>query len=218
MESTLLHSYLKGAKVRSQLRRSNCPAVFHQIKILFDRLYTRRSPAREEGRDEFSTRSSTEEENKYQHTTAATPDVLKPLVGNTSEVYLRGRINHGGVTYTTETTHLGNSVVEYYTSTSPRISTFGTIRHIYSKDGTNFLFAIAEQLPLDASSADPYAAYPHFRAKSYSTAQNLQLICVEPSAVCGHAARWVIESERAVILSLSRVRIYICFAFHLSYL
>lgn len=205
MESTLLHSYLKGARVRSWLRRPDCPVVFHQIKILFDRLYTRRSSAREEGRDEFSTRPASEEEREGVQMSASTPENLKPLVGNASKVYLRGRMIHGGITYATEKTHLGNSVVEYRTPSTPQISSFGMIQYIYSKDGSHFLFAIAQQLPLNISGEDPYAIYPHFHAQSYSTEKNPQLCCIEPSTILGHAARWVNGSECAVILSLSRV-------------
>jgi hypothetical protein len=198
MESTLLSSFLKGANLRRWLTRPDCPSVFKEIKCIFDKIYKPKRSDDPEG-DQANTDKPT--------STRSIPEDLRHMLKTVKNaVFLRAWINHHGTTYSSAVTHLGNSLIHFYPNGN-RNSPFvpGCIKYIYSLDGTNYTFAVQRQLPVDSDFHDPFACYPHFPAKTYSTLLSPSLEYVEADWIFCHFAQWIFSPEHVVILSLSRV-------------
>lgn len=198
MESTLLHSYLSGAKLRRWLSTSDSHPIFREVKELFDKIY---SP-RKVDVDQSSIYAA---HDGWPSPPRSTPTHLKTLVRG-GNVWLRARLSYRRIMYASSQTHLGNSLVHYYPGGNREVSMVpGCIKYIYSSDGQQYSFAVARQIPIHSVGVDPFSQYPHFSAKTYSTQLSGTLEQVEPEWVFSHYARWNINSEEAVILSLSKV-------------
>ncbi|KAG0699831.1 hypothetical protein DFH29DRAFT_754332, partial [Suillus ampliporus] len=119
---------------------------------------------------------------------------------------LRARLKFNGIVYSRASTHVGNSQVFYY-SQGDRLSSPvpGSIQHIYATPTGELVFAVHKLLPRHDQSIDPFAMYPHFPAKMYSSSSSSHLENVKVSWVVSHFARWAVSSDTVVILSLSRV-------------
>ncbi|KIN97523.1 hypothetical protein M404DRAFT_114097, partial [Pisolithus tinctorius Marx 270] len=105
--------------------------------------------------------------------------------------------------YSRFSTHDGNSLILFYPKGDYKCSPVpGTIKYIYGRDGV-FVFAVLRYSLLPhATESDPFAAYPHFPAKSYSSALSNHLETVESSWVVSHFARWAVADDRIIVLSL----------------
>jgi len=138
------------------------------------------------------------------------PVDLRPLLASFQrQIIIRARLRHNGVMLATSKTHIGNSLVQFYPRGNRSMLVPGSIKYIYQERG-RFVLAIQRQLPADDVS-DPYAIYPHFPAKLYSSSLSRELERVEPDWIYAHYARWKVSSTQSVVLSLSRVRhLYIC--------
>jgi hypothetical protein len=203
MESTLLESFLRAGKLKRWLAKPSCPAVIKECKQLFDKIYARK-PDGDHINDADDKISITH--------TCATPEDLRTLLANSEEVAISARVQHQGIMYSSSKTHLGNSLVLFYPRGSRTSSPIpGCIKYIYHKKGVAYL-AICHQLPANNTTPDPFALYPHFPAKVYSMQLSESLEQVELDWVFSHYARWNFSREHAVVLSLNRVCVSICYS------
>ena len=202
MESTLLHSFLRAGNLKRWLAKPDCPAVIKECKLLFDKIYSQKVPE-DHSRDgmhidDVGTTSNT------------IPINLRPLLAlSQRQIITHARVRHNGVIFATSKTHVGNSLVQFYPQGNRSTLVPGSIKYIYKEHG-KFVLAIQRQLPAD-DVFDPYAVYPHFPAKLYSSSLSQELERVETDWIYAHYARWKVSSTQSVVLSLSRVRHqYIC--------
>ncbi|KAF8166801.1 hypothetical protein K438DRAFT_2065086 [Mycena galopus ATCC 62051] len=117
----------------------------------------------------------------------------------------RAHYTHQGVNYLRASTHLGNSLVMYYPSSSAMSPIAGSIQRI-SAEGEQTYFHIQRQAPLPLGKFDPFLPFPHFPAKTYSSSMDDIIDKIQPISVLSHCARLEFSHDRAVILDLSRVR------------
>ncbi|OAX34555.1 hypothetical protein K503DRAFT_698508 [Rhizopogon vinicolor AM-OR11-026] len=124
---------------------------------------------------------------------------------------LCARLKFNGVIYSRASTHTGNSQVLFYPQGNRLLFPVpGSIQHIYATPAGELVLAVHRHLPLDRHDhhdhiIDPFAVYPDFPAKLYSSSLSSHLENVKVSWVTSHFAQWEISSDHAVILSLSRV-------------
>ena len=200
----MLHSYLKGSKLRAWLSRPDCPSAIQECKVLFDRAYYSRSCAPCLDVDNIDSL----EDFKVPETWNAThvPQDLQKLIRRPKAVLRANIKSTGGVVYSRCSAHVGNSLVLFYPDGNRAFHAIpGCIRYIYEHEGS-LRFAIQRQHVLPAAGmVDPYAAYPHFPARMYSSALEMDLESVKVSWVVSHYARWAISEDTVVVLSLCRV-------------
>ncbi|KAG2342976.1 hypothetical protein BDR05DRAFT_885235 [Suillus weaverae] len=69
------------------------------------------------------------------------------------------------------------------------------------------MFAVQRYIPLSGRGhyVDPFAMYPGFPAKLYSSSVSSHLENMKVAWVVGHFAQWEVSSDQAVVLSLSCV-------------
>ncbi|KAI6154901.1 hypothetical protein BKA82DRAFT_132274 [Pisolithus tinctorius] len=114
-----------------------------------------------------------------------------------------------GVYYSRSSSHVENLLILFYPSGNqsfPPVSR--SIKYSGSKN-YSLIFAVQMQHLLTVGkreSMDPFAQYPHFPAKLYSSMLKKTLESIRCSWVSGHYAHWAISSDTAVALSLCRVR------------
>jgi hypothetical protein len=204
MESTLLESFLKAGKLKFWLAKPDCPAVISECKQLFDRIYAPKVP------DSDGLHPYADSLNENAPMSPRTPpDDLRVLLKDTTDVVMPARARHGGIVYSTSKTHLGNSLVQFYPHGNRTFSPVpGSIKYVY-REGTRTYLAIQRQLPAGNISQDPFALYPHFPAKIYSSQLSQSLERIQLDWIFSHYARWNFSPEYAVVLSLNRVRISI---------
>jgi hypothetical protein len=209
MESTLLHSFLKAAKLKRWFGDPLCSPVIREIKLLFDRIYTTKTP------DYDCTIPSDELDDVNQHggsfIGSSPPADLRPLLTKiTNKVHLQARLKHHGIIYATSKTHQGNSQIHFYPkgdTSAPPIP--GCIKYIFN-EGANKTMAIVIQrlLPFEGNN-DPFATYDHFPAQLYSSRLSDEIERIQPDWIFCHFAMWCPTADQAVVLSLSRV----CYSF-----
>lgn len=205
LEPVMLQSFIKAARLRRWLARLDCPPVIKACKALFDKAY---APKRDysgmgtHNDDVFVDRSNSQDDD-HRSQVLVPPD-LRPLVA-TSRIVLRARLKHNGLVYARSSTHLGNSLIYFYPRgdrSSPL--TPGSVKYIFDKDGQT-AFAVQRHLDMHRGTIDPFAPYPDFPAKLYSSTLSDHLEFVEVDWVFSHFARWQISPEHVVVLSLSKV-------------
>ena len=200
----MLHSYLKGAKLRAWLSRPECPPAIQECKVLLDRVYNTHThsyalPSDLNDIDSF-------DDVRVPETWNATyvPEDLQELI-HRRKVVLHAHVKTaGGVVYSRCSTHLRNSLILFYPNgnrASPAVP--GCIIYIYEQEGS-LHFAVRRQCVLPPNTPDPFAAYPHFPARMYLSTLEVKLEHVKISWVVSHYARWTV-SDAVVVLSLSRV-------------
>jgi hypothetical protein len=134
-----------------------------------------------------------------------TPRDLQSLV-RSPKVGLPARYRHNGVMYARSSTHVGNSLIYFYPDGNRNSSaTHGSIKYIFKSKSGSFRFAVQRHLPLPRGVLDPFASYPHFPAKLYSSQLRSALEIVEVDWVIAQCARWKMSPMLAVLLTLYRV-------------
>lgn len=202
----MLQSYIKATKLRCWLSRRDCPLVIRECKILFDRMDAPKSATRS---DEELAKDPFDDNVRAPVSAIATvvPEDLHTLIKRQTAI-LRARLKYEGVFYSKASTHVGNSQILFYPQGDRSSSHIpGTIRHIYAAPTGEYVFAVQRYipLPLHDNHVDPFAMYPGFPAKLYSSSVSNHLENVKVAWVVGHFARWEVSRDQAVILSLSRV-------------
>ncbi|KDR74590.1 hypothetical protein GALMADRAFT_141602 [Galerina marginata CBS 339.88] len=81
----------------------------------------------------------------------------------------------------------------------------GTIEYIIVRQDSSIAYAIRRRLSSAPGTIDPFIAYPHFRATIYSPSLSNTLELISPEWVMCHYACWNMDSDRAVVLTLSRL-------------
>lgn len=195
-ESTLLHSYIKAAKLKCWLNRPSCPPVFREVKLLFDRFVS--PPINATPSDPLECRPTS------LRPKGVIPEELFRLI-KVQRAVLHARILHNGSTYTRDSTHVGNSLILYYPGSVKSVQpTPGIIKFIFETQ-QGVAFAVRCHLPLH-SYPDPFRYYPHFPAHLYSSVLSDHLEIVMPEWVVSHFARWNFSAQHIVAVSLCRVR------------
>ena len=204
MESTLLHSFLRAAKLKRWFGDPFCPPVIREIKLLFDWIYAKTPDS-----DHMALISEVNDADwcKDSSLRSSAPIDLHPLLAKiTHKVHLHARFKHCGILYATFKTHQGNSQIHFYPNgdTSSRPIP-GCIKYIFS-EGANESLAIGIQrlLPFEGNN-DPFAIYPHFPAQLYSSCLSDGIERIYPDWIFCHFVMWHQTAARAVVLSLSRV-------------
>ena len=143
MESTLLLSFLKAAKLQRWLSNPQSPPIFKEIKVVFDKIY-KSTHSYNDPRDDDSTQSLDIS------TPKSIPHDLKAMLNvSQSKIYLRACIKIQGIFYTCSETHLGNSLVHFYPNGDQcKSCVLGRIKYIHSTDRVHYALAIQQQIPL----------------------------------------------------------------------
>jgi hypothetical protein len=205
----MLHSFIKVTKLRCWLSRPDCPPVIQECKVLFDSMYSPKSTTSlEEELAEDPLDDSVQPPPSA--IAVAVPEDLYMLIKQRKAI-VRARLKFNGVIYSRASTHVGNSQVLFYPC-GDRLSSPvpGSIQHIYAVPTGELVFAVHRHLALNRPdrAIDPFAMYPDFPAKLYSSSLSSHLENVKVSWVISHFVRWEISSNHVVILSLSRVSTY----------
>jgi hypothetical protein len=211
----MLYSFIKTSKLRCWLGRPDSPPAIQECKVLFDKMSAPKS-ATSLG-EEFAEDPLDDSLQAPSSARAVTvSEDLYALIKRCTAI-LRAHLKFDGVIYSRASTHIGNSQVFFYPQ-GDRLSSPvpGSIRHIYATPTGELVFAVHKLLPLHDQTIDPFAMYPHFPAKMFSSSFSSHLENVKVSWVVGHFARWAVSSDTVVILSLSRVSTVIHFRNHWS--
>ncbi|KAF9555250.1 hypothetical protein CPC08DRAFT_611241, partial [Agrocybe pediades] len=170
LEKTMLESYSKGANLRRWLRRADCPEVLRHFKALFDKAFSPHVRAESEPRLQTS-----------------------PLPVEVAHY------KHNGINFSRARTHVGNSLVLYYPTPNSINPIAGSIQKITTSTAGVRLH-IQRQAPLKEGQRDPFARYPHFPARTYSSEMQKmpRLDVVGFSSVVSHVARYNF-GDRAII-------------------
>jgi hypothetical protein len=197
MESTLLRSFLKAAKLKRWLAKPDCPPVMKECKVLFDKIYLPKVSD--------SDVSGTAGEDTIEPVSA--PPDLRAFLNGPKQVVMPARVRHNGIMYSTAKTHQGNSLVQFYPHGDRTLSPIpASIKHIYCDKKT--YLAVQRQLPAGNTVVDPFALYPYFPAKLYSSQLSPTLELVQLDWIFSHYARWNFSRDHSVVLSLNRVCVF----------
>ncbi|KAF8583154.1 hypothetical protein K439DRAFT_1349307 [Ramaria rubella] len=186
----MLQSFIRGGNLHRWLGGPDCPSAIKECKLLFDKVYGKQDDDSPD--DQLLTGAS-----------QILPDNLRLLMKQRKGA-LYARFKHDNVVYSRASTHLGNSLILFYAAgktTSPSIP--GCVQYIVLLEG-RITFVVRRHNPAVSGIVDPFAPYPHFPAKLYSSQLAEQLEIVQVQWVLGHFARWSISSENVVILNLTR--------------
>ncbi len=187
-------AFTRATSLRRWIARPDCPEFLRECQAVFNKTF---------GRGQSNPNIS--DDNLPQSAFVPTPGELQHLISETS-VALRARHHYDDVIFSRASTHVGNSLILFYPaegSTGDPIP--GSIEYIIVKRNREVIYAVRTQLPASADTADPFRFYPHFPAKVYSPRLSSELTLVQPSAVMSHYARWKMDNDRAVVLTLGRV-------------
>jgi hypothetical protein len=188
----MLTSFLRGAKLRHWLSRSDSPASLKECKNVFDKAFGEKGDTEATMLDDSAP--------SFQ----AVPADLATCISE-SKVRLRARYVHDNTVYARSSTHMGNSLVMFYPKGNhAKRPVPGSIKYIIDEKERK-LFAVNRQLPALPGTIDPFHPYEHFPAQIFSTQLSPELELVEPEWVETHYARWCMDQNRAVVLNLSRV-------------
>jgi hypothetical protein len=121
---------------------------------------------------------------------------------------LVAHIQHNGVIFSCAATHLGNSLISYYSSPTATTPVAGSIQKI-TVNGPDVWLTVKRQAPLPSNAYDPFTLYPSFPARVYSSSMLDQEDHIPITSVLSHVARFEFSANRAAILTLSRVSVLI---------
>lgn len=193
METVVLRAFIQASRLRQWIARPDRPPAVNALKILFDKAYT-------------STPSDTNETSSSDN--SVTPVDLQRLTG-CIRLQLQARVRISRTIYTRASTHLGNSLIQYYAGGNANRRVAGSIIYIYRRD-SKIRLAVQRQLPAPATITDPFRAYPELHAFLCSSKLQDELEEVETGWVLGHSARWQMSATLCVSLLLSRVCMHCC--------
>lgn len=219
LESTLLHSFHRGAAIRRWLLRADCPPLLKYCFRIIDKAYNYRKKGQATDEDkELSDDLPWEdiahgtyddppqfEALKWVQSAPPPPELVSACGNSKIRCFSRVRAVRGYYTIPTATA-IGNSYVCFKDGDTWAT---GQIQHIFDfKDG-DMHYAINRSKSLQLSqSRDPFAAFwfHGFQAKMVSSSFSKKLEIVSQKELLGHVARWELIKGRTVVLSLARVR------------
>ena len=186
----MILSYLKAGRLKQWLGRPDCPAFLRECKALFDKAFRTKSED-----CPCPTPSSF----------GPVPQHLKAIIRG-PKIALRARYMGDGVVYSRCSTHIGNSLVVFYPGGNRSSSPVpGSIQYIITYTDQDVVFVVQRQGSAAPELDDPYTDYPHFPARIYSNSLSPDLEVVRPDWVLSHYARWPMDKDYALVLTLSRV-------------
>ncbi len=194
LESTMFAAFTRAASLRRWIARPDCPEFLRECQAVFNKTFGggRSNP-------------NLSDDNLPQSAFAPTPHELQHLISDSS-VALRARHHYDDVIFSRASTHIGNSLILFYpTEDSTGDPIPGSIEYIIIKHSKEVVYAVRTQMPASTNTPDPFRFYPHFPAKMYSPNLSPQLTIVQPSSVMSHYARWKMDENRVVVLTLARV-------------
>lgn len=192
LEATMGASFTKAAKLKHWLARPDCPESLKECKIVFDEAF---------GNASATSRPETVAESAFR----PVPDTLNDIILE-HKVALRARHKFNNVFFCRSSTHVRNSLVLFYPNGNHLETPIpGSIEYIVAKPNNDIVYVVRPQLPALPGTLDPFRFYPHFPAKIYSPDLSNQHQVIHPDWVLSHYARWNLDKNRAVVLTLSRV-------------
>lgn len=209
MESTLLHSFLRAGNFKRWWSRPDCPGIIKECKSIFDKIFVPNRPDDSEFGDVCDLEDTTSG-SEYK-----IPQDLVPLLQTEDRVFMRARFKMDHIIYSRSSTHVGNSLILFYPNGNRLLAPVpGVIKYIYRRrDSSKWYFAVQRQLPAPEGIPDPFAKYPHFPASLYSTQVSSALEKVQVPWIFSHYARWKYTHNLTVVLSLSRVSMFLLIYF-----
>lgn len=202
LERTIHRAFLRAANLRRWLARPNCPEAVRQCKTLFDRLYGDKSDEQIHTQQLGLADDGLSKSLKLEKT----PEDLRLLVGQ-SHVALQARLRADNVVYARADTHLGNSLILFYPRGDRSSAAIpGRIQYIYTTDSSP-CFAVRRYCTPILESPDPFARWPDFPARIWSTRMEDTMEKVEVSWVFSHCCQYTISEDHVVILDISQVGI-----------
>lgn len=187
-------AFTRATSLRRWIGRPDCPPFLRECQAVFKKTF-----------GGATLNSIYQEDDVPESAFAPTPRELRGLIPDKS-IALRARHHYDDVIFSKVSTHVGNSLILFYPdgkSTGNPIP--GSIKHIIVKKNKEVCYAVYRQVPAPADVKDPFRFYPHFPAKVYSSTLSAELSLVKPSWVVSHFARWRMDKDRVVVLTLSRV-------------
>ena len=189
-------SYIKAGKLRHWLARPDCPEFLKECKVVFDKAFGKAW-------------ATSDPETVAKSAFHPVPIALRSIIPE-HRVALRARHKFDNTFFCRSSTHVGNSLVLFYPGGNPSESPIpASIEYIVAKPNNDIVYVVRSQLPAPSDALDPFRFYPHFPAKIYSPNLSSQRQVIRPDWVFSHYARWNLDKNRAVVLTLSRVSIFI---------
>ncbi|KAF9471043.1 hypothetical protein BDN70DRAFT_820529 [Pholiota conissans] len=189
LEATMLSSFSKAAKLKQWLARPDCPEFLKECKAVFDKA--------------FSQPSDYEDESPIEPAFISTPQELRSLVSD-PKVALHARHKCDRVFFSRRKTHVGNSLVLFYPNGDKSLQPVpASISHIFRRRDNTVTYVVNRQLPSPPGTLNPFRHYPYLRAAIYSTTLSTEPELIQPEWVYSHYGRWHLDTDRAVVLTLS---------------
>lgn len=188
----MLSAFSKAARLKQWLGRADCPPFLKECKVVFDKTFSKRDATSDVPLDI--------PDSAY----GAVPADLTHILSD-RQVALRARHQFNDAFFSRSSTHVGNSLILFHPRGDRSMSPIpGSIQYIISRKNKEVVYAVRRQESATSSVHDPFRFYPHFPAKVYSPALSPELQIVHPEWVFSHYARWKLDTNRAVVLTLSR--------------
>lgn len=194
----MLSAFSKAAKLKHWLSRPDCPQFLRECKVVFDKAFSKPS-------------LTTLDDLDFPDSAYAKPPAgLRPLL---SDLLVAVRAHHkfNNAIFSRSSTHQGNSLILFYPNGDRSLSPIpASIQYIVCRQSKEVIYAVRRQEECQAT-CDPFQFYPHFPAKVYSPILSPCLEVVHPEWVFSHYARWKLDPNRVIILTLSRASLNFCF-------
>ena len=199
LEATMGASYIKAAKLKHWLVRPDCPEFLKECKKVFDKAF---------GNATATSDSETIAKSAF----GPVPEALRGIISE-RRVTLHAQHKFDNTFFSHTSTHVGNSLVLFYPGgDSSKTPVPGSIEYIVAKSNNDIVYVVRPQLPAPPDALDPFCFYPHFPAKIYSPDLSDQRQVIQPDWVISHFARWNMDKDRAVVLTLSHVSAYLLYS------
>lgn len=150
MESTLLRSFIRASRLRQWITRPNCPPALEAVRTIFEKA--------------FGTESRVDDTDELTGHLIKVPDDLRRLTGFT-ELKVQARYHQGKIIFARASTHIGNSLVRFYSRGDTSQPLNGSIKYIYWCNHA-VKFAVNRQLPCPDNVVDPFINYPELHAST----------------------------------------------------
>jgi hypothetical protein len=195
----MLSAFCKAAKLKNWLSRPDCPQFLKECKVVFDKALNKPSL------------TISDDPNIPGSAYASPPASLWSILSD-HRIALRAHHKFNNVVFSQSSTHQGNSLILFYPNGDRSLSPVpASIEHIICRQSKEVIYAVRRQEPAALETCDPFQFYPHFPATVYSPTLSPCVEVVHPEWVFSHYARWKLDPNRVVILTLSQASPIISF-------